>query len=186
MNQQLQIDFSAPPLPVARAIGDQCMQRAADRAERDEPGFSERAQAFVLRYLAEHGSASGEDITDACKAAGIQPAEVRAFLTAYYGSDQDTPLEDPMHTVTTKPRFGLVMVEGQPYEIADIGMRMLQPRELYRAQGFPDTYVIDRGADGRVLPKDAQVRMCGNSVCPPLARALVAANFVEQQHRIAA
>lgn len=114
-------------------------------------------------------------------AQGTHHAEVRAFLTAYYGSDQDTPLDDPLHTVTTKPRFGLVTVAGQQYAIADIGMRMLQPRELYRAQGFPDTYIIDRGADGRQLPKDAQVRMCGNSVCPPLARALVAANYTERQ-----
>lgn len=114
-------------------------------------------------------------------AQGTHHAEVRAFLTAYYGSDQDTPLDDPLHTVTTKPRFGLVTVAGQQYAIADIGMRMLQPRELYRAQGFPDTYIIDRGADGRLLPKDAQVRMCGNSVCPPLARALVAANYNERQ-----
>ena len=113
-------------------------------------------------------------------AQGTHHAEVRAFLTAYYGSDQDTPLTDPMHTVTTKPRFGLVTVHGQQYEIADIGMRMLQPRELYRAQGFPESYIIDRGADGRALPKDAQVRMCGNSVCPPLARAIVGANYVEQ------
>ena len=114
-------------------------------------------------------------------AQGTHHAEVRAFLTAYYGSDQDTPLADPMHTVTTKPRFALVTVEGQKYAIADIVMRMLQPRELYRAQGFPDTYIIDRGADGRSLPKDAQVRMCGNSVCPPLARALVEANYSERQ-----
>lgn len=114
-------------------------------------------------------------------ASGGNAALVSAFLTAYYGSDQDTPLDDPLHTVTTKPRFGLVTVAGQQYEIADIGMRMLQPRELYRAQGFPDSYIIDRGADGRQLPKDAQVRMCGNSVCPPLARALVAANYTERQ-----
>ena len=60
-------------------------------------------------------------------------------------------------------------------------MRMLQPRELYRAQGFPDTYIIDRGADGRVLPKSAQVRMCGNSVCPPIAAAVVRANYQERQ-----
>ncbi len=106
---------------------------------------------------------------------------VSAFLTAYYGSDQDTPLPDPMHTVTTKPRFALVTVAGQQYAIADIGMRMLQPRELYTAQGFPASYIIDRGHDGRVLPKDAQVRMCGNSVCPPLACALVAANYSERQ-----
>lgn len=70
-------------------------------------------------------------------------------------------------------------VEGADYEIADIGMRMLQPRELYRAQGFPDSYAIDRGADGRVLPKSSQVRMCGNSVCPPVAEALVRANFAD-------
>lgn len=84
---------------------------------------------------------------------------------------------DPLHTITTKDRFALVTVKGEIYAIADIGMRMLQPRELYRAQGFPDTYVIDRGADGRALSKVAQVRMCGNSVCPPIARALVEANY---------
>lgn len=105
---------------------------------------------------------------------------VQAFLTAYYGSDQDTPLSDPLHTVTTKPRFGLVTVNGVPHHISDIGMRMLQPRELYRAQGFPESYQIERGADGRTLSKAAQVRMCGNSVCPPLAQALVRANYAEQ------
>lgn len=78
-------------------------------------------------------------------------------------------------------------VHGETYAIADIGMRMMQPRELYRAQGFPDSYVIDRGGDGRPLTKSAQVRMCGNSVCPPLARAIVAANYSEAQaHRRAA
>tara|TARA_R110000868_G_scaffold165645_3_gene399191 strand:+ start:1 stop:1419 length:1419 start_codon:yes stop_codon:yes gene_type:complete len=113
-------------------------------------------------------------------AGGQHHAQVCAFLTAYYGSDQDTPLSEPMHTVTTKPRFGLVTVAGEQYTIEDIGMRMLQPRELYTAQGFPASYIIDRGHDGRVLPKDAQVRMCGNSVCPPLARAIVLANYAER------
>lgn len=113
--------------------------------------------------------------------------DVRAFLTAYYGTDQDPRLAEPMHTVPTRDRFGLVMVHGEPYAIVDIGMRMLTPRELYRAQGFPESYQIDRGADGRELTKTAQVRMCGNSVCPPLARALVAANYRDlQQQRIAA
>ena len=116
-------------------------------------------------------------------AGGTHHAAVTAFLSAYYGSDQDTPLDDPLHTVTTKPRFAIVMVDGVPHAIADIGMRMLQPRELYRAQGFPDTYVIDRGADGRPLSKAAQVRMCGNSVCPPLAQAIVCANY-SIDHRI--
>ncbi|MCH8178177.1 MAG: DNA cytosine methyltransferase [Proteobacteria bacterium] len=141
--------------------------------------------SLVASNLVKLRGTSNSAATDAplatISAQGTHHAEVRAFLTAYYGSDQDTPLDDPLHTVTTKPRFGLVTVAGQQYAIADIGMRMLQPRELYRAQGFPDTYIIDRGADGRLLPKDAQVRMCGNSVCPPLARALVAANYNERQ-----
>lgn len=106
-------------------------------------------------------------------------ALVQAFLIKYYGSDQDPRLRDPLHTITTRDRFGLVTVHGQPYAIVDIGLRMLAPRELYRAQGFPDNYRIDQGADGRPLTKTAQVRMCGNSVCPPLARAIVAANYAD-------
>ena len=102
---------------------------------------------------------------------------VTAFMLKYYGADQDPRLESPLHTITTKDRFGLVtvQVEGEPYYIADIGLRMLQPRELFRAQGFPDSYVIEH-AGGRPLTKTSQVRMCGNSVCPPMAAALVRAN----------
>ena len=112
-------------------------------------------------------------------AQGTHHAEVRAFLLSYYGTDQDPRLEEPMHTVTTKDRFGLVTVHGQQYQIVDIGLRMLTPRELFRAQGFPESYQIERGGDGRVLTKTAQVRMCGNSVCPPMAKAYVAANYSE-------
>jgi DNA (cytosine-5)-methyltransferase 1 len=126
-------------------------------------------------------SAATDDPLGTISAGGQHHAEVRALLMKYYGTDQDPSLFDPLHTVTTKDRFGLVTVDGGQYEIADIGMRMLQPRELYRAQGFPESYVIDKGHDGRELPKSAQVRMCGNSVCPPLAKAIVAANFVERQ-----
>lgn len=103
---------------------------------------------------------------------------VRAFLVAYYGNEKDGgSLFDPMRTVTSKERFGLVTIEGEDYAIADIGMRMLAPRELYRAQGFPDSYRIDVLHEGRPLPKEAQVRMVGNSVCPPVAAAIVAAQF---------
>lgn len=108
--------------------------------------------------------------------------KVHALLLKYYGTDQDPRLDEPMHTVTTKPRFGVVTVHGEPYAIADIGMRMLQPRELYRAQGFPETYIIDRGPHGLPLSKEAQVRMCGNSVSPVVAEALVRANFSDLQH----
>lgn len=114
-------------------------------------------------------------------AQGTHHAEVRALLLKYYGSDQAPRLNEPLHTVTTKDRFALVVVKGEIYAIADIGMRMLEPRELYRAQGFPDSYVIDQRADGTLLPKHAQVRMCGNSVCPPIAAALVRANYAERQ-----
>ena len=107
-------------------------------------------------------------------------AEVRAFLIKYYGADQDPRLEEPLHTITTRDRFGLVTVAGEDYAIADIGLRMLAPAELYRAQGFPADYIIEWGIDasGARIPltKTAQVRMCGNSVCPPLAAALVRAN----------
>ena len=113
-------------------------------------------------------------------AQGFHHAEVRAFLVAYYGNEKDgRDCAEPMGTVVSRERFGLVTVHGTEYAIADIGLRMLTPRELFRAQGFPEHYVIDRGADGRRLPKDAQVRMCGNSVCPPIARALVEANVGE-------
>lgn len=115
-------------------------------------------------------------------AGGGHHAEVRAFLMKYYGEGgQHQGVDEPAHTLTTKARMGLVVVEGELYEIADIGMRMLSTRELFRAQGFPDSYVIDRGVrpDGTeiALTKTAAIRMCGNSVCPPLAEALVRANY---------
>lgn len=137
--------------------------------------------ASMVKLRGTSSAVPASDPLHTISAGGEHHAAVAAFLTAYYGSDQDTPVDDPLHTVTTKPRFALVMVEGVPHTIADIGMRMLQPRELYRAQGFPESYLIDRGADGRPLSKAAQVRMCGNSVSPPVATAIVRANYAEAQ-----
>lgn len=105
---------------------------------------------------------------------------IAAFLTKYYGNEKDgCSLTEPLHTVTAKDRLGLVTVSisGEPYILTDIGMRMLQPRELLRAQGFPDDYIIDPVFNGKPLSKKAQVRMAGNSVCPPIAAALVKANY---------
>jgi len=124
------------------------------------------------------GSATDEPL-HTISAQGTHHAEVRAFLIKYYGTDQDPALREPLHTITTKDRFGLVTVRGEEYAIVDIGLRMLTPRELYRAQGFPEGYQIDFGADGKPLTKTAQVRMCGNSVCPPLSCAIVSANYAE-------
>jgi DNA (cytosine-5)-methyltransferase 1 len=115
---------------------------------------------------------------------GTHIGEVRAFLLKYYGSDQDPQMREPMHTVTTKDRFGLVMVKGEGYQIIDIGMRMLSPRELFRAQGFTDDYIIDRDANGKPISKTEQVAKCGNSVCPPIAEAIVRANIVKADARV--
>lgn len=101
---------------------------------------------------------------------------VSAFLMKYYGQGIGQDMKEPMHTITAKDRFGLVTVHGVDYHIADIGMRMLTPRELFRAQGFPDSYVIDRAAQGQRISKAKQVARCGNAVPPPFARALVTAN----------
>ena len=115
-------------------------------------------------------------------AGGQHHAEVRSFLLAYYGASETHSLSDPLNTVTSRDRFGLVTIQGQDYQIVDIGLRMLQPRELFRAQGFPDDYIIgDDPAQGLKLTKSAQVRMCGNSVCPPMAKALILANFAHER-----
>jgi DNA (cytosine-5)-methyltransferase 1 len=132
----------------------------------------------------------GQDVNEpmpTLTAGGTHVGEVRAFLIKYYSEGgQDQSATDPMHTIPTKDRIGLVTIRGQDYRIVDIGMRMLTPRELARAQGFPDSYILDpfftyvtkRGKTiSRRLSKAAQVRMIGNSVCPPLAKALVMANF---------
>ncbi|ATM86155.1 DNA cytosine methyltransferase [Yersinia frederiksenii] len=113
-------------------------------------------------------------------AGGNHFGEVRAFLLKYYGNEKEgVSLSDPLHTVTTNDRFGLVTVEGIDYQIVDIGMRMLQPHELYAAQGFPSWYIIDQDYSGQKYAKDKQVARCGNAVPPPFAEALVRANLPE-------
>ncbi len=109
-------------------------------------------------------------------AGGLHLAEVRAFLIKYYGTDGDPLLVDSLHTITTKHRFGLVTVAGQDYQIADIGLRMLSPKELFLCQGFPEAYQFEINFQGKPLSKAAQVRMCGNSVSPPCGAALILAN----------
>lgn len=105
--------------------------------------------------------------------------EVRAFLIKYYGDATGQDIEQPLDTVTTKDRFGLVTIEGVDYQIVDIGLRMLEPKELYGCQGFPDDYIIDHDYTGKTYPRSEQVRRCGNAVCPPIPAALVKANLPE-------
>jgi DNA (cytosine-5)-methyltransferase 1 len=159
--------------------------RAANEPLGTVPAQSHRAlvTSNLVKLRGTSNSASTADPLGTVSAQGFHHAQVYAFLDRYFGTQQDARLEDPLHAITTKDRDSVVtvMVDGEPYAIADIGMRMLQPRELYRAQGFSDSYLIDRGADGRALTKAEQVRMCGNSVCPPLARAIVAANYSDAE-----
>lgn len=113
-------------------------------------------------------------------AAGAE--RVAAFLMTYYGTGgQWADLGLPSPPVTTRDRLALVTVTlgGTDYVITDIGMRMLDPDELFACQGFPPSYVIDRRPDGRKLPKYEQTHMCGNSVSPPPMRALVECNVGE-------
>jgi DNA (cytosine-5)-methyltransferase 1 len=104
---------------------------------------------------------------------------VYAFLAKYYGTAVGQALGAPLDTITGKDRFGVVTVtiDGQEYAIADIGMRMLQPHELAKAQGFPDDYHL-------IGNKSQQVAKIGNSVCPPVAEALVRANLITQSEQL--
>lgn len=171
--------------PVSTIVGKGCTQALV--------------ASHVLNMKGSQRASSGPNDPIPTICAGTTHAtEVRAFLSKYYGPAVGQDAAGPLHTATTKARFGLVTVEigGEPYLVVDIGMRMLSPRELFRAQGFPDSYIIDRGmrvappaegwaddGEAEIVPitKTAQVRMCGNSVCPPLALALVAANFRERE-----
>ncbi|MGR5294766.1 DNA cytosine methyltransferase [Vibrio mediterranei] len=112
-------------------------------------------------------------------AGGFHIGEVRAFLLKYYGTSYGEACDSPIGTVTTKDRFGLVTVKGEEYQIVDIGMRMLEPHELFAAQGFPEDYQISHNSEGKKLSKASQVARCGNAVCPPVAQALVIANLGE-------
>lgn len=105
--------------------------------------------------------------------------EVRAFLIKYYGQGTGQDIKEPLDTVVSKDRFGLITIAGIDYQIVDIGLRMLEPHELYAAQGFPSDYIIDKDPDGKKITKTEQVKRCGNAVPPPFAVALVKSNLPE-------
>jgi len=151
--------------PVSTIVGKGCTQSLVT------------AHMMSMKGSDRRDASADEPLNTVC-AGGTHAALIAPFLMKYYGADQDPRLSDPLHTATSRDRFGLVhcTIRGVDMVLVDIGMRMLTPAELYRAQGFPDGYIIDRTEAGP-LPKTAQTRMCGNSVCPPVAAALVAANY---------
>lgn len=122
------------------------------------------------------GHATSEPL-QTISAGGNHFGEVQAFLIKYYGTSNAQDVNKPLGTVTTKDRFGLVTVKGEQYQIVDIGMRMLEPHELFAAMGFPADYQIALDSTGKKNTKKNQVARCGNAVCPPIAQALVKANF---------
>lgn len=159
--------------PLSTIVGKGCTQRLVHAHLINLKGADRRARAI-------------DDPAPTVCVGGTHAGLVAALMAPYYGSgsgETGRDLRDPAPTVTSKDRLQLITVRigSTDYVLTDIGMRMLQPRELYRAQGFPDEYVIDRGPGGEPITKTAQVRMVGNSVCPPVAEALVAANFAHEQ-----
>jgi len=152
-----------------------------------ELDIGEPAQAsFVSKF---YGTSIGADVESplpTVTATGQHLAEVRAFLIAYYGNEREGQHPQlPLRTVPTHDRFGLVTVHGVRYQIVDIGMRMLSPRELFNAQGFAPDYILDPPVDGKLLAKPLtktqQIELAGNSVCPQKAAAVVAANVPDRR-----
>lgn len=117
-------------------------------------------------------------------AGGTHIGEVRAFLDIYNGNNaQGQCLNEPSKTVTASDRMSLITIESVEYIIVDIGMRMLKPHELFAAQGFPPDYQHAPMYKGKPLTQTAQVKMCGNSVPPPMAEAIVRANFAQPMRK---
>ena len=138
---------------------------------------------LVTSFLSKfYGTSTGQSIKEplhTITAGDGHFGEVRAFLIKYYGKGTGQNIKEPLDTVTAQDRFGLVTIAGVDYKIVDIGLRMLEPKELYGCQGFPDDYIIDHDYTGKTYPRSEQVRRCGNAVCPPIPAALVRANLPE-------
>lgn len=157
-----------------------------EKSETDHRGNSLNSPLNTIttenRHSLVSATLSKENLNDALR--------VAAFLINYYGNGDARDITAPIDTLTTKDRLALVTVwvKGEPWVIVDIKMRMLYPRELYTAQGFPQSYIIDRGHDGKPLTKTEQVHMCGNSVSPEPMAAIARANnpFITQQMKGAA
>lgn len=131
-----------------------------------------------LRGTCAHGQPVTEPVATVT-ASGLHIAEVRAFLVKYFSTAVGQSCNESLHTATAKARFGLVTVAGEDYQIADIGMRMLKPRELYNAQDFPPDYIIDVNLNGKKFTLAEQVDKCGNAVPPVFSKVLVEANLPE-------
>lgn len=138
---------------------------------------------LVATFLSKfYKTGTGQDVRQPLHTVTCSPGhfgEVRAFLVKYYGQGTGQEVTEPLDTIPTHDRFGLVTIQGVDYQIVDIGLRMLEPKELYGCQGFPDDYIIDHDHTGKKYSRAEQVKRCGNAVCPPIPAALVKANLPE-------
>lgn len=134
---------------------------------------------FIQKYFGGYYKGAGSDLKNPLPTITTvdHNSLVAAFISEYYGCSIGSDLNKPLHTITSRGKFALIEIHGKKYQIIDIKMRMLQPRELFNAQGFPENYIIDHDYIGNKYPKNQQVARCGNSVSPVLAEALVKANF---------
>lgn len=165
----------------SRRIGGVNPGQPADRPVATITQAGAQQSVVAAHIMRQFGASTGHTMDEPTRtdtATVNKSALIAPFLATYYGNGIGQEADGPLRTDTTKDRFGLVTVDidGWTYAIADIGMRMLTPRERFRAQGFPDSYIIDRRPDGSPLSATVQGSCCGNSVCPPLAEALVSAN----------
>lgn len=137
-----------------------------------ERGTQNQLVTANLLHLNNGGCHSSvESLLRTAMSGGMHATLVYSFLVRYFGTSIGHAIEEPLGTQTTKDRTGLILVTigGEDYVIVDIVMRMLTPRELARGQGFPDSYILTGN-------KTEQIGRIGNSVCPPVAAALVRAN----------
>jgi DNA (cytosine-5)-methyltransferase 1 len=139
--------------------------------------------AYITKMRGTNIGQSVEEPLQTITAGGLHFGEVKVFLVKYYGQGFAQGVDEPLHAITAKDRFGPVKTYSDEYVIADIHMRMLQPHELFAAQGFPADYIIDHDSEGKHFSKSQQVARCGNAVTPQVPAALVRANLPEYCQR---
>lgn len=153
------------------------LERFVLNAEKPFMVPDEHKAAFLISYYTEQSDKEVRGLSlntplHTITAGGNRFGLITVFLTKYYGQGTGQGLNEPLHTITTKDRFALTAIKSNGYQITDIGLRMLQPHELFAGQGFPAEYQHPG-------PKQEQIKRVGNSVPPPFADALVRANLPE-------
>ena len=166
--------------PLAKATMSRIRAGIERYVTHGEPYVVDGNATFITQF---NHNCIGQSMREPMKTITCSPGHfglVTAFLVSYYGNSHGAQsVGEPLPTITTRDRFGLVTceVDGSTYRVADVHLRMLKPEELKLAQGFDPSYVIDHYPDGSRVTKSEQTAKIGNSVCPPMAEKIVAANI---------